>query len=325
MADFDIQDPNVFSEKLRKFETTDKAHADLFNAVVEVLINNDAFLKAVADDYSKRHKTDETIHISAKEREDWNEKAEKSTATQTENGLLSAEDKEKLDGIAAGANKYTHPATDGNKHVPATGTTNDGKILMAGSTSGNFAWKHPTFTQAASRANLTPGEKLMISLGKIMKWFADLKAHAFAFPVNNLLGTDANLALSAPMGKELDRKIAELNNELTEQNKLLWYGDAISSGILACDTTGYTVFDVYCTDGVMLRGVKGYDTTNKRYFAMLGASGAANNRSQWVPAIWKGLIDIYDDHFYLHDITLYTIQDGGSYPQKQITSIYGVW
>ena len=43
MADFDIQDPNVFSEKLRKFETTDKAHADLFNAVVEVLINNDAF------------------------------------------------------------------------------------------------------------------------------------------------------------------------------------------------------------------------------------------------------------------------------------------
>ena len=214
MADFDIQDPNVFSEKLRKFETTDKAHADLFNAVVEVLINNDAFLKAVADDYSKRHKTDETIHISAKEREDWNEKAEKSTATQTENGLLSAEDKEKLDGIAAGANKYTHPATDGNKHVPATGTTNDGKILMAGSTSGNFAWKHPTFTQAASRANLTPGEKLMISLGKIMKWFADLKAHAFAFPVNNLLGTDANLALSAPMGKELDRKIAELNNKL---------------------------------------------------------------------------------------------------------------
>ncbi len=116
-----------------------------------------------------------------------------------------------------------------------------------------------------------------------------------------------------------------LNNKLTEQNKLLWYGDAISSGILACDTTGYTVFDVYCTDGVMLRGVKGYDTTNKRYFAMLGASGAANNRSQWVPAIWKGLIDIYDDHFYLHDITLYTIQDGGSYPQKQITSIYGVW
>ena len=183
----------------------------------------------------------------------------------------------------------------------------------------------PTFTQAANRTNLVSKEKIKISLGKIMKWFADLKAHAFASPVNNLLGTDANLALSAPMGKELDRKIAELNNKLTEQNKLLWYGDAISSGILACDTTGYTVFDVYCTDGVMLRGVKGYDTTNKRYFAMLGASGAANNRSQWVPAIWKGLIDIYDDHFYLHDITLYTIQDGGSYPQKQITSIYGVW
>ena len=65
-----------------------------------------------------------------------------------------------------------------------------------------------------------------------MKWFADLKAHAFASPVNNLLGTDANLALSAPMGKELDRMIAELNNKLTslvnEHNKyaslaLKWY------------------------------------------------------------------------------------------------------
>ena len=72
----------------------------------------------------------------------------------------------------------------------------------------------PTFTQADNRTNLVSKEKIKISLGKIMKWFADLKAHAFTPPVNNLLGTDANLALSAPMGKELDRKIAELNNKL---------------------------------------------------------------------------------------------------------------
>lgn len=36
-----------------------------------------------------------------------------------------------------------------------------------------------TFTQAASRTNLASGEKLDVSLGKIMKWFADLKGLAF--------------------------------------------------------------------------------------------------------------------------------------------------
>ena len=36
-----------------------------------------------------------------------------------------------------------------------------------------------TFTQASTRENLATGEALNVSLGKIMKWFADLKALAF--------------------------------------------------------------------------------------------------------------------------------------------------
>lgn len=36
-----------------------------------------------------------------------------------------------------------------------------------------------TFTQAGTRENLATGEALNVSLGKIMKWFADLKALAF--------------------------------------------------------------------------------------------------------------------------------------------------
>ena len=36
---------------------------------------------------------------------------------------------------------YTHPTTDGNLHVPATGTTNGGKVLQAGSTAGSLSWK----------------------------------------------------------------------------------------------------------------------------------------------------------------------------------------
>lgn len=65
-------------------------------------------------------------------------------ATGQKGGLLSAADKVKLDGIAAGANKYTHPSGDGNQHVPATGTTNNGKLLQAGATAGSMQWVAPT-------------------------------------------------------------------------------------------------------------------------------------------------------------------------------------
>lgn len=58
-------------------------------------------------------------------------------------GYMSATDKTKLDGIAAGANNYAHPTGDGNLHVPATGTTNAGKVLTAGATAGSISWQTP--------------------------------------------------------------------------------------------------------------------------------------------------------------------------------------
>jgi len=46
--------------------------------------------------------------------------------------------------VEEGANNYTHPTGDGNLHVPATGTTNSGKVLTAGSTAGSLSWETPT-------------------------------------------------------------------------------------------------------------------------------------------------------------------------------------
>lgn len=65
-------------------------------------------------------------------------------ATQSTNGLMSSADKTKLDGVATGANKYEHPTSDGNKHVPATGTSSNGKVLQAGATAGALSWVSPT-------------------------------------------------------------------------------------------------------------------------------------------------------------------------------------
>lgn len=44
----------------------------------------------------------------------------------------------------------------------------------------------PTFTQAATRENIASGNKLSVILGKIMKWYADLKAVAFSGSYNDL-------------------------------------------------------------------------------------------------------------------------------------------
>ena len=46
--------------------------------------------------------------------------------------------------------EYTHPTGDGNLHVPATSTTNDGKVLTAGPTAGSLTWETPSSFDAAS-------------------------------------------------------------------------------------------------------------------------------------------------------------------------------
>jgi len=67
-----------------------------------------------------------------------------SVASTTYAGFMSSADKSKLNGIATGANNYVHPTGDGNLHVPANGTTNNGKFLMAGATAGTISWQSLT-------------------------------------------------------------------------------------------------------------------------------------------------------------------------------------
>ena len=56
---------------------------------------------------------------------------------------MSAADKTKLNGIASGANKYVHPTSAGNKHIPAGGSS--GQILKW-SAAGTAAWSSETNT-----------------------------------------------------------------------------------------------------------------------------------------------------------------------------------
>ena len=62
------------------------------------------------------------------------------TTVNGKTGAISKEDITAL-GIPAQDTVYTHPTSDGNKHVPATGTTNSGKVLKAGATAGSLSWE----------------------------------------------------------------------------------------------------------------------------------------------------------------------------------------
>ena len=80
-------------------------------------------------------------------------------STTTYAGLMTEAQFDKLDGIEASANNYVHPSSDGNLHVPATSTTNNGKVLTAGATAGSLSW-----TTISGTTNLSVGTKTSTTL-----------------------------------------------------------------------------------------------------------------------------------------------------------------
>ena len=85
------------------------------------------------------HKADAVQHITATERTNWNDANSKKHSHSNKSILDTVTQAmlDKLAGIAEGANKYVHPTTSGNKHIPSGGTS--GQILRW-SADGTAAW-----------------------------------------------------------------------------------------------------------------------------------------------------------------------------------------
>ena len=83
------------------------------------------------------------------------------------------DDGQVLTNVPAGAvftdTVYSHPAGDGNQHVPATGTTNEGKLLTAGSTAGSASWQPAPVSLPAQAGNA--GSRLTTD-GTVASWVA---------------------------------------------------------------------------------------------------------------------------------------------------------
>ena len=110
-------------------ETSDRARADVFNVLFEQLINNDGFLKKFLEkleETAKKHIEDDDLHVTEQDKQGWNAKAGTDTATQSQSGLMSAGDKQKLDDVAAGAevnqNAYSNIKV-GSVTITANGKT----------------------------------------------------------------------------------------------------------------------------------------------------------------------------------------------------------
>lgn len=84
-------------------------------------------------------------------------------ATAEADGLMSKEDKAKLDGVAENANNYVHPTTSGNKHIPAGGKsgqilgwTADGTAVWRDESDTSYSVFKPATAEAAGGAGLVP-------------------------------------------------------------------------------------------------------------------------------------------------------------------------
>lgn len=105
-------------------------------------------------------------------------------ATQSVDGLLSKEDKTNYDDT--NSKKHTHSNKSVLDGITSALVTTWNTVTNKLDKTGDASNVTNTITTASTRVNLSTGEKLSISLGKIAKWFSDLKTVAFSGSYNDL-------------------------------------------------------------------------------------------------------------------------------------------
>lgn len=184
-----------------------------------------------------------------------------SVATTSAAGLLSADDKTKLDGIASGANKYTHPTSAGNKHIPSGGST--GQILRW-SASGTAVWgaeTDTTYSTMGAASSSAAGTAGLVPAPAAGKQTAFLRGDGtWVVPTN----TTYAAATTSTAGLLSAADKTKLDGIATGANK---YSLPTASSTLGGVKTTSTVTS---TDGLtacpIIEGVPYYKDTNTTYY-----------------------------------------------------------
>lgn len=218
-------------------------------------------------------------------------------ATQSKDGLMSSEDKTKLDGIAKNANNYVHPTTPGNKHIPSGGST--GQVLKW-SADGTAVWgtdNNTTYTNATtSKAGLMSAtDKTKLNSlqnfddSTIQENIGDLQSSVST--LENSVSTIEE-SLGNKVDKVSGKQLSTNDYTTTEKNKL----SGIATGatkveksntngnikINGTETTVYTKPDLTKQEVVDALGYTP-PTTNTTYSVMKGATSSAAGTSGLVP------------------------------------------
>lgn len=140
MANHNVNNP-TFNPELRMYEVTDRGHANTFNANENVLIKNDVYLKNQIDTIKQNnttsnsdlntHKNNTNIHVTTAEKQTWNNKASTNLATTTQNGLMSAADKQTINDLSTTINNSVtgQKVLTEIKKVDGTGSGLDADLL----------------------------------------------------------------------------------------------------------------------------------------------------------------------------------------------------
>ncbi|MEV5028493.1 hypothetical protein [Paenibacillus sp. LPE1-1-1.1] len=171
----------------------------------------------ITQDASNRFVTDT-------EKTTWNAKASTSVATTGANGLMSATDKTKLDGVATGANNYTHPAN----HPPSIITQDASNRFVTDA-------EKTTWNGKASTAVATPGANGLMSASDKSK-LDGLAYVAGTYTGNGTVTRDIALPFTPSAVLVMRRG----SNFVTALGTVYMYGGLAVTG----QPAGYTTYDV---------------------------------------------------------------------------------
>lgn len=107
---------------------------------------------------------------------------------------------------------YDHSQTTGNPHGTTAADVGLGNVPNVTTND-----QEPTFTEASTRNNIASGEKLSVIMGKIQKFFNDLKTVAFSGNASDLNYDNTTSGLTAD---NVQGAIDELNNKFGSEQLL---------------------------------------------------------------------------------------------------------
>ena len=297
MENFEIPSNLEYTEEIRKFKEADPAHADLFNGVVQALVNNDAFIKKVSEEHMKNvenpHKvTKSQVGLENVPNVATDDQTPTFTQASARENIISGEKISTIFGklmkwfvdlkAVAFSGKYTD-LTD-KPTIPASvrvkgNTESDYRIGDVNITPENIGLGNvpnvstnnqtPTFTQASGRANIGSGERLSVIFSKIMKWYADLKTVAFSGKYTDLTDKPTIPAAVRVKGNaESAYRTGDVNLTAANIGALAVNGNAVSATKATQDSDGKVIKDTYLplsggniTGNLRLKGSGNYGNT----------------------------------------------------------------